>query len=107
MRLHYLAITPKNIKFLLLTQQQLTVFNPQKNPPFLHQTRKFVQSIEGVCFLKENNMNTKLQDKVKIVCNDQASCRIIALGRRRTLGHASISISHGLLPLVAVNEPEK
>ncbi len=63
MRLHYPATDQKNNFFLLLSQQRLTGFNPQKNHRFLHQTRRFVQSIEGLCFLKENNMNTKLTIK--------------------------------------------
>ena len=67
MRLHYLAIDQKNKFFLLLTTQRLTVFNPKKNPRFLHQTRRFVQRVGGLCFLKETKMNTKSHDTVNIL----------------------------------------
>ena len=59
LRLHYSATDQKNKIFLLLSQQRLTVFNHEKNPRFLHQTRKFVQSIEGPCFLKRYKHNMK------------------------------------------------
>ena len=61
-RLHYSATGQKNKKFLLLIQQQLTVFRHPKNHRFFYQTRKFVQSIEGPCFWKELKMNTKLHN---------------------------------------------
>ena len=51
MRLHYLAMGQKNKNLLLLITSLLINFWPKKNCRFLHQTRKFVQRVEGQVFL--------------------------------------------------------
>ena len=47
MRLHYLAIGQKNKKILLLSYKGLSDFDSSIFPDFSHQTRRFVQSMEG------------------------------------------------------------
>ena len=91
--MHYLATDQKNKIFLLLSQQQLTVFNPQKNHRFSTQTRRFVQRVGGLCFLKQIKMNTKLlKNQVEFVCHGQA-----------LLGRASIPFSSGHWPGLLLN----
>jgi hypothetical protein len=52
MRLHYPAIGQKNKIFLFHIRQALSDFYQQKNHEFSHETRKFVQRVEGQLFLK-------------------------------------------------------
>ena len=86
--MHYSAIGQKNKKLLLLSQQRLTVFGPPKTPRFLHQTRKFVQSIEGLVFMKRYKHNMKYILRMiglEVSWTGQRSCLAVSKDHDRNL----------------------
>ena len=65
MRLHYLAIGQKNKKIYSLIRQRLSKNATSIFPDFSHQTRRFVQSMEGQLFLSPGVMNKSRQRSLK------------------------------------------